>query len=171
MASNFPFKLLPSNIHLWYFHQCLAVVKYVPQLQKDVLELFIDRCLEIDVEIKIEDSGDVKVDESKGEKEDDGAVDDSDIFGIDLDPTDDNKQQMMKKEDSQLFAAEEESVDEMAEKVSFCLYCASSSLLQTGFISIPDAFLSHYFILSNFSLLETAGHSHAYHLSTYCNAI
>ena len=141
MASNFPFKLLPSNIHLWYFHQCLAVVKYVPQLQKDVLELFIDRCLEIDVEIKIEDSGDVKVDESKEEKEDDGAVDDSDIFGIDLDPTDDNKQQMKKNGESQLMAAEEESVDEMAEKVSFFVFIVQINLsCKKNPYLFPDAF-------------------------------
>ena len=138
MASNFPFKLLPSNIHLWYFHQCLTVVKYVPQLQKDVLELFIDRCLEIDVEIKIEDGGDVKLDESKEEKEDDGAVDDSDIFGIDLDPTDDNRQQMKKNEESQPMAAEEESVDEMAEKVSiFFLLCEFISPAKR--FRLPDA--------------------------------
>ena len=117
MASNFPFKLLPCNIHLWYVHQCLAVVKYVPQLQKDVLELFIDRCLEIDVEIKIEDSGDVKIDESKEEKEADATVDESDIFGIDLDPSDETKQAKKNVEPDPMTAGEK-SVDEMADKVS-----------------------------------------------------
>ena len=117
MASNFPFKLLPCNIHLWYVHQCLAVVKYVPQLQKDVLELFIDRCLEIDVEIKIEDSGDVKIDESKEEKEADATVDESDIFGIDLDPSDETKQGK-KNEEPDPMTEVVKSVDEMADKVS-----------------------------------------------------
>lgn len=129
MASNFPFKLLPCNIHLWYVHQCLAVVKYVPQLQKDVLELFIDRCLEIDVEIKIEDSGDVKIDESKEEKEADATVDESDIFGIELDPSDETKQGN-KNEEPDPMTEVVKSVDEMADKVSIYHVFGHLSFLQ-----------------------------------------
>ena len=94
-------------------------MKYVPQLQKDVLELYIDRCLEIDVEIKIEDSGDVKIDETKEEKEADATVDESDIFGIDLDPSDETKQGK-KNEEPDPMTEVVKSVDEMADKVSIC---------------------------------------------------
>ena len=129
MASNFPFKLLPCNIHLWYVHQCLAVVKYCPQLQKDVLELFIDRCLEIDVEIKIEDSGDVKIDESKEEREADATVDESDIFGIDLDLSEETKQGK-KNDEPDPMTEVVKSVDEMADKVSIYHMFGHLSFLQ-----------------------------------------
>ena len=140
MASNFPFKLLPCNIHLWYVHQCLAVVKYVPQLQKDVLELFIDRCLEIDVEIKIEDSGDVKIDESKEEKEADATVDESGIFGIDLDPSDETNRGE-KNEKPNPMTEVVKSVDEMADKVSI-YHAVGHFFLLTHDVGLPSKFLS-----------------------------
>ena len=105
------------------------------------MELFIDRCLEIDVEIKIEESGDVKIDESKGEKEDDATVDESDIFGIDLDPSDETKQGK-KKEELDPMTEVVKSVDEMADKVG--IYHVVGH-----FILLPnDIGLSFHFFLS-----------------------
>jgi len=40
-----------------YARQILVVVEYVPSLREKALGLIIEKCLEIDVEIKIEDTG------------------------------------------------------------------------------------------------------------------
>ena len=114
MASNFPFKLMPSPQQMWYAHQCLAVVKYMPQMHKDVIELLIDRCLEIDVEIKIEEGGHVKIEESES-KDADVVVDDADIFGIDLSTPSDPQKSDKKKEPLE---CGEKTVDDMADKVT-----------------------------------------------------
>lgn len=40
-----------------FARQLLSTTEYVPSLRERVLGLLIERCLEIDVEIKIDDSG------------------------------------------------------------------------------------------------------------------
>jgi len=117
MASNFPFKLLPSPQQLWYAHQCLAVVKYMPQIHKNVIELLIDRCLEIDVEIKIEEGGDVKIEELE-DKEADAFVDEADIFGIDVGTS---KDQAKSDKQTDLVGSGEKTVDDMADKLDMLL--------------------------------------------------
>jgi len=42
--------------------QCFTVLNYVPTIRKSVLELCIDKCLEIDVEIRIAQDGKVNID-------------------------------------------------------------------------------------------------------------
>jgi len=63
VARNFPFKLRYLDTHIVYVQQCLTVLQYVPTLHADLLELLIDKCLEIDVEIKIKDGGQVGIDD------------------------------------------------------------------------------------------------------------
>ena len=102
LASNFPFRTKPTGVLVWYTKQCLAVLEYVPTLHAQVLELLIDKCLEMDVEIKINDGGTVSIEKEMRDAEEE-------MFELDLDddePTD-------KIEDETV----EEKVDEMADKV------------------------------------------------------
>ena len=101
LASNFPFRTKPANILVWYTKQCLTVLDYVPTLSAQVLELIVDKCLEMDVEIKIHKDGQVSIDKEVHDAEDE-------MFELDLDEPDTQK---MEKEDT------EEKVDEMADKV------------------------------------------------------
>lgn len=117
MSSNFPFKLVPAATQTWYVHQCLAVLKYAPQIHKDVLELLVDKCLEIDVEIKIEQGGDVTIEEV--EKEEDNLIHPAE-FNIQVDNG-------MATNDSQaqgrlaVIDEGEKTVDEMANKLDLLM--------------------------------------------------
>jgi RNA polymerase I-specific transcription initiation factor RRN3 len=77
MSSNSPFRMRPSAELVWYYRQCLEVVQYLPSVRGHVLELLVDKSLEMDVEIKINDGGEATIDEEKEE----------DIFQLDLDDT------------------------------------------------------------------------------------
>lgn len=101
LASNFPFRTKPANILVWYTKQCLKVLEYVPTLSAQVLELIVDKCLEMDVEIKIHNDGQVSIDKEVHDAEEE-------MFELDLDEPEANK---LEKEDT------EEKVDEMADKV------------------------------------------------------
>jgi hypothetical protein len=76
-------------------------LEYVPTLSAQVLELIVDKCLEMDVEIKIHNDGQVSIDKEVHDAEEE-------MFELDLDEPDTNK---LEKEDT------EEKVDEMADKV------------------------------------------------------
>mmetsp|Transcript_1792 Transcript_1792/g.3239 ORF Transcript_1792/g.3239 Transcript_1792/m.3239 type:complete len:364 (-) Transcript_1792:1468-2559(-) len=71
IASNFPFKLAPLAKQACYVKQCFTVLNYAPTIRQNILELCIDKCLEIDVEIRIAQDGKVKLEEADaGETED-----------------------------------------------------------------------------------------------------
>jgi RNA polymerase I-specific transcription initiation factor RRN3 len=57
MSSNTPFRTRPEAQLTFYYKQCLHVVRYVPSIQGKVLQLIVDKCLEMDVEIRIDDGG------------------------------------------------------------------------------------------------------------------
>ena len=63
LTSDFPHRAFAGGILRGYTEQVLQVCKYAPTLQATLLELLMDRCLEIDVEIKINDSGTVAIEE------------------------------------------------------------------------------------------------------------
>jgi len=112
MSANAPFRLRPDAELLWYYRQCLHVLQYLPSIRGQVLELIIDRCLEVDVEIKITDVGEATID---AEEEDD-----ANVFSLDLEEHDGDTE---KTESSPTEAAttkknvEDLSVDAMAEKL------------------------------------------------------
>jgi len=81
MSANAPFRMRPSLELLLYYQQCLEVVKYLPSIQGQVLELLVDKTLEMDVEIKINDGGEVTIDDEKDEC----------VFQLDLDDKVDDK--------------------------------------------------------------------------------
>lgn len=112
MSANFPFRTNPEKTLIWCYRQCFTVVDYVPSICNQVLQFVIDKCLEMDVEIKIHDGGEVTLDD-KGE--------DEDIFVLELENT------TPKAHKGDL------TVDEMADKVCifecfrhhYCHFCES----------------------------------------------
>lgn len=78
MASHAPFRGRPEADLGWYYKQCLAVLRYLPSIQGHVLELIVDKCIEIDVEIKIKDGGEAVIDHNKDD-------DDDAIFDLEVD--------------------------------------------------------------------------------------
>lgn len=80
IASRFPFWKAEKRILKWYCLQSFRVLDYLPYIRKQLLELVIDKCLEIDVNIKIKDNGEVSIEAEQ--KDDDGNNDNND-GGID----------------------------------------------------------------------------------------
>jgi len=63
MQSNFPHHLTtPPIIYSWYIHMCLQIVHIVPTFEGPTLTLFIDKALDMDVEIKVNNKGLVMLD-------------------------------------------------------------------------------------------------------------
>jgi hypothetical protein len=125
IASDFPFKLAPLLKQACYVKHCFIVLNYVPTIRQNILEICIDKCLEIDVEIRIAQDGNVEIEASKDE--DCGTATEG-LFSTDEDLqeakilTDKMK---AKKEKAKIANSAAEQVDEMAEKVSnhsFVLY-------------------------------------------------
>jgi RNA polymerase I specific transcription initiation factor RRN3 len=93
--------------------QLLRICRYYPMIQERILDLIISKCLEIDVEIVIEDSGEVKI-----EEENHGDINDV-VFSTDNDPSSSNQvSQRVYNEGSQFIPTE---VAEMADKLDTVL--------------------------------------------------
>ena len=78
LADNFPHKRFSQLVHTQYVAQLLNICEYVPSGQQKILDLIVCKCLEIDVEIVIEDSGEVKIVEVY-----DGEIPGDDMFQLD----------------------------------------------------------------------------------------
>lgn len=61
LSTNFPYKMDPISDHHNYTTHLLVICQYLPLQQFTILELIISKCVEIDVEIHIEDTGEVKL--------------------------------------------------------------------------------------------------------------
>ena len=57
IASKFPFWLRDKETLVWYTSQSFKVLDYLPSIRQRLFELLIDKCVEIDVNIFIKDSG------------------------------------------------------------------------------------------------------------------
>jgi RNA polymerase I-specific transcription initiation factor RRN3 len=77
LCEFFPHKRFSRNVQTEYTAQLLQICRYEPMLQARILELIVSKCLEMDVEIVIEDSGDVRIDQ---QALDDGDLDFDDAF-------------------------------------------------------------------------------------------
>ncbi len=119
IASSFPFKLAPMSKQVNYMKQSLIVLRYVPSMQRQFLELCVDKCLEIDVEIQVADNGSVKIEEKKNE-EDDNDV--GDLFGGQSESEEKDNDQTQNHSATWKDQSEEEKVDEMAEKLDTLMY-------------------------------------------------
>lgn len=65
IASKFPFWLRDKESLVWYTSQSFKVLEYLPSIRRQLFELLIDKCVEIDVNIIIKDNGDVMLDETE----------------------------------------------------------------------------------------------------------
>jgi RNA polymerase I specific transcription initiation factor RRN3. len=116
IASNFPFKLAPLAKQACYVKQCFTVLNYAPTIRQNILELCIDKCLEIDVEIRIAQDGKVKLEQAR-ENEDSLK---EDIFTMDEETETEEKrtkQEEVERAVSKTRLKDVDRVDEMAEKV------------------------------------------------------
>jgi hypothetical protein len=72
LESCFPYKRHSKGILSEFVAQVLMICEYLPSLQEKALDMIMSKCLEIDVEIVIEDTGEVKiVEDYQGENEED----------------------------------------------------------------------------------------------------
>lgn len=65
IASKFPFWLRDKETLVWYTKQSFKVLEYLPSIRRQLFELLIDKCVEIDVNIVIKDNGDAIIDETE----------------------------------------------------------------------------------------------------------
>ncbi len=65
IAAKFPFWLRDKESLVWYTNQSFKVLEYLPSFRRQLFELLIDKCVEIDVNIVIKDNGDVTIDETE----------------------------------------------------------------------------------------------------------
>jgi RNA polymerase I-specific transcription initiation factor RRN3 len=85
LVDNFPHKRLSCHVQQEYVTQLLLLCESFPQLQGRIIELIFTKCLELDVDIVIEDSGEVHI--SAEADEDDEA---SEFFQLDDNPDQDS---------------------------------------------------------------------------------
>jgi len=79
LAKRFPHKRFSLARLAGYVQHLLRICSYLPVLQPKILDLIVLKCLEIDVEIVIEDTGEVRVQEEVGGQRDE-------MFLLDEDP-------------------------------------------------------------------------------------
>jgi RNA polymerase I-specific transcription initiation factor RRN3 len=96
VSANTPFRKKEESFLRWYYKNSLDVLEYIPSMEGELIALIIDRCLEMDVEIKINDGGEVSIDR-------DG--DDTGIFQLDL------------EEKTKEVLPQDVTVDEMADRL------------------------------------------------------
>ena len=80
LIENFPHKRLSTHIQQEYVTQLLLLCESYPQLQGRIIELIIIKCLELDVDIVIEDSGETHV------VQDQEGDENNDLFQLDDNP-------------------------------------------------------------------------------------
>lgn len=116
LTATFPHQRFPKNILCQYVQQLLTICNYVPVLQQRIIGLIISKCLQLDVEIVIEDTGEVMI-----QGETDG---DEDMFPIEDCILNNSKSA---EESSQRIA---EAVAEMADKLDGILSILCQHVLE-----------------------------------------
>lgn len=96
VSANTPFRKKEESSLRWYYKNSLDLLEYVPSMEGEIITLMIDRCLEMDVEIKINDGGEVSIDRDD---------DDPGIFQLDL------------EDKAKETLPEDATVDEMADRL------------------------------------------------------
>lgn len=131
----FPHKRHHVLIQTEYITQLLALCTHFPSLQLKIFDIIVGKCLEVDVEIVIEESGDVVIckDEEGGGLFDDAA--DDDMFALDDNhdlPSSGQKQGQVRGMGSALKVRDD--VTEMADKLDSML-CVVLKFLLEGAVS------------------------------------
>lgn len=71
ISNNFPhYKTCPPALYQWYSHICLQLLHLVPTMEGPIMSMFVDKALDMDVEIKIDDKGGVFLDGGNGNEGD-----------------------------------------------------------------------------------------------------
>jgi len=107
LSKLFPFKLATRKVIIWYVKQLITMLDYVPTILGDVLQICIEKCLIMDVEIKIHDGGGVSIEEDSD--------DENHIFEMDVSDENRHKKAVQNEEDDE--RKPEVRVDEMADKL------------------------------------------------------
>jgi len=138
MASSFPFKLAPITKQVNYVKQCLLVIRYTPNIHREFIALCVDKCLEIDVEIRIAKNGTVKIEEKTKNEDNSDDINfdenkipannnESILSDLEIEKQEDvikknatnQENESLKKHTEK---TEEEKVDEMAETLDTLMY-------------------------------------------------
>lgn len=131
--ANAPFRTRPVGEIRWYYEQALRTLSYAPSIEAQLLELAIDRSLEMDVEIKIADNGHASLD--REDEDEDGGI--SQMFDLEMDtPTKSNKKEKL---------GLDVTVDEMANKLDAMMlllleHISKASNLKAIFEALLDIF-------------------------------
>jgi RNA polymerase I-specific transcription initiation factor RRN3 len=113
ILSNCPYPTRHVDQITWYYQQALHTLHYVPSMRNALLQLIIQKCLNMDVEIKITDHGQAILDDD--DPNDDGG---DDIFDFEVNNSDDGGRPVMGKRRRRRHKENEERiVDEMADKL------------------------------------------------------
>ncbi|KAL7492276.1 hypothetical protein ACHAWT_001964 [Skeletonema menzelii] len=76
ISNNFPhYKTCPPALYQWYSHVCLQLLHLVPTMEGPIMSMFVDKALDMDVEIKIDDKGGVFLDNGGNNNGEGGCVD------------------------------------------------------------------------------------------------
>jgi RNA polymerase I-specific transcription initiation factor RRN3 len=112
LSSSSPFRARGEAELLHYYRGCLTVLRYHPGLQTSVLDMLVDKCLEMDVEIKISDLGEATLDKEDSIREEKQDIDATGVFELELDDSAQAQPSAAKEGRDDLAA-----VDEMANKL------------------------------------------------------
>ncbi len=82
LEENFPHKRFSFMVFASYIEEILKISIYIPYIQYKILDLIIERCLEMDVEIVIEDDGEVRLQRDNSNNK--AAAADDGVTGNDL---------------------------------------------------------------------------------------
>lgn len=125
LSSTFPYKLAPVQRQVSFLQQCLICIQnYLPTAHAPFLELWLDKCLEMDVEIRIEENGQVQLlnsedddsnpsNKSKGEGEKEEELEENGGNNENIVQEEENQKEEEKVEPNK----DIEKVNEMANKV------------------------------------------------------
>ena len=135
MSISFPYKLAHINEQISYVKQCFSVLRYVPSIHQKLLGLLIDKCIEMDVEIRINNSGTVSIDEN--EYKNDGFVSNEKEMNGDLNKRNKRKSMEKKRKRQEMEKNESDHVRDMAEKLDSLMYLFFQHLQTSSELSSP----------------------------------
>ncbi|KAL3944086.1 MAG: hypothetical protein SGBAC_001817 [Bacillariaceae sp.] len=111
VATRFPHIKLDQSILCHYCNASFRVLEYLPSMRKQLIDTVVDKCLEIDVNIKIRDNGEVLIEEQK--KDDDAVTEKATAESDNKNKIDESKSPLLTKEES--------IIDDFSEKLDSLL--------------------------------------------------
>jgi len=181
LSRHFPYKLRSLQCQIAYAKQCVLVLEYVPTIHGTLLDLIVDKCLEMDVEIHIEEKGVVGLCVNEKRDNGDGKMDtqaENNIVVIDIKnckciPTNvensTNNKLSSSFDDNQIKhhvvterKYEEERVDEMAEKLDSLMFLLFQHLQKCSMSSSMEPSRLYRMIIKTFYSIILTTHRSKY---------